>query len=170
MPELKGRCGFIQGITNTGGKNFKTVYDKNGKASQKAIGTVTIFTGEGKHLFDQKKKEGQLELVHYSEMSPAEQSIIRNLENAKHLSFPLLRFRTVNINKEMPNMIAGTDNMVPNEDIGATNVFLYLGWSHELGKIKRIERAGMKRGRKIDLSRKEATLRLNHKNTLFTTR
>lgn len=167
---MEGRHGFVFGITNISGENFKTVVDPKGNASRKPMGTVTIFTGKAKWMFDQKEKEGKLEHVLYGDMSPAEQSMIRNLVNAKRLSFPLARFRTINTNKMMPNRVAGTNNKVPNEDYGAMNVFLYLGWNSELGELKIIERTGVQRGRKIELSRKEARLRINHVRKLHPTR
>lgn len=165
------RHGFSFGVTNPGGKNFKTIIDHKGNVVKEPIGTVSIFTGDSWEMFEAQRSQNNLEYVHHSEMSPAEQAMIRNLENVNSISFPIPRFRTINSMKTMLNRRKGHNEpeIIDNEDVGAMNVFLYLGKDPKLGKIIHQERSGIERARKINDRRVEAKIEGNWTKQLFAT-
>ena len=168
------KFGFANGVTNvTGGSwrnNFKIVVDDRGQnPKQQPIGTVTIFGGqEDWYMFELARRRGILEYVYFGDMSPGEHHMIRNLVQAKNLQFPMARFKTFNSNKTMWNRDKnGTKFRVENEDVGATNVFLYLGDDVRLGERITTKRAGLDRGKKVDERRVEDFMEANFEQCLY---
>jgi len=166
--------GMLKGVTNPSGRNFKTVSDGRGGYSVEPIGKLSVFTGTDSwgHYFSRAEKRGELELVSYSRMTPIEKEFIRGLEHVNHLNFPLRRFKTVNTRQYGKKKVGREGKVVrtPNEDYGATNIFLYLGDDPTLGKKQDEEREGQARHRRIRETRALDFLRSNHKNVYFSGR